>query len=196
MIEIVNGKNSILFHVGDCRSNGIGQPRESIESNSPLSRSLACRKARDCLARPISRIASARSPWYRFSVQRFKAFVALVLALVWVPAASCCLIDASGLLGKRDCCSKEHSHSVPGPGNCDEPCGTLASATYLSQQEQLLLIAPVSVLLFDFTTSIMEVQRPYGIRRDQPATAPPDLPVSWQFSFRTALSPRAPSFAS
>ncbi len=129
-----------------------------------------------------------------FSVQRIKAAVALMLALVWLPAVSCCLIDASGLLGKRDCCSKEHSHSVP--GNCDKPCGTLASATYLSQQDQLLIIAPVAVLLFDCATFLVEVQQSAGIGHEQPATAPPDLPVSWQFSFRTALPPRAPSFAS
>ncbi len=28
---------------------------------------------------------------------------------------------------KRGCCSKEHSHSVSGPGDCDKPCGSLAS---------------------------------------------------------------------
>jgi hypothetical protein len=131
-----------------------------------------------------------------FCVQRIKAAVALVLALVWLPAVSCCLIDASGLLGKQDCCSKEHSHSVPGPGHCEKPCGTLASATYLWQQDQLLLIAPVGVLLFDSTTSLLEVQQSAGIGRDQPATAPPELVGCWQFSFRAALPPRAPCLAS
>ena len=129
-------------------------------------------------------------------MQRIKAAVALVLALVWVPAVSCCLIDESGLLGKQDCCSKEHSHSVPGPGNCDKPCGALASATYVSQQNQLLLLAPAGVSLFDCAFSLMEVPRPAGIGRELPATAPPELAGHWQFSFRTALSPRAPSFAS
>jgi hypothetical protein len=131
-----------------------------------------------------------------FFVQRIKTVVALVLALVWLPAVSCCLIDASGWLGKQDCCSKEHSHSVPDPGNCDKPCGALASATYLLQQDELLLLAPVSVVLFDCAFALMEVQRPAGIGRHLPATAPPELAGHWQFSFRTALSPRAPSFAS
>ena len=131
-----------------------------------------------------------------FSMQRIKAVVALVLALVWLPAVSCCLIDASGLLGKQDCCSKEHSHSVPSPGNCDQPCGMLASATYLPQQDQVLIVAPLGVPLFDVAFSRVELQRPAGVGRDLPAAAPPELAGCWQFSFRTALPPRAPSFAS
>ena len=129
-------------------------------------------------------------------MQRIKAAVALMLALVWLPAVSCCLIDASGLLGKQDCCSKEHSHPASGPGNCDQPCGALASASYVPQQSQLFVIAPIGLPLFDGSFSLTEIQRPAGLSRDLPATAPPELAGHWQFSFRTALSPRAPSFAS
>lgn len=130
------------------------------------------------------------------TVQRIKTVVAVLLALVWLPAVSCCLIDASGLLGKQDCCSKEHSHPTSGPGNCDKPCGALASASYLPQQSQLLLIAPIGVPLFDCAFSLIEIHRPAGVGRAFPATAPPELAGHWQFSFRTALAPRAPSFAS
>lgn len=131
-----------------------------------------------------------------FPMQRIKAMVAMVLALVWLPAASCCLIDAAGWFGKQDCCSKEHSQSVPGPGGCDQPCAALASATLLPQQGQPLIFASVGVLLFDSAIFPTEIQRPVGTARDLPATAPPELAGHWQFSFRTALAPRAPSFAS
>ena len=131
-----------------------------------------------------------------FSAQRIKATVALMLALVWLPAVSCCLIDSSGLLGKRDCCSKEHSSSAPAPGGCDKPCAALASATFLPQQLQPLVIAPVGLVLFDCADFLLDVQRPAGIGRELPATAPPELAGHWQFSFRTALPPRAPSVAS
>lgn len=119
-----------------------------------------------------------------------------MLALVWLPAVSCCLIDASGLLGKQDCCSKEHSQSTPGPGNCDKPCGALASASYLPQQSHLLVIAPIGVPLFESAFPLIEIHRPAGACCELPATAPPELAGHWQFSFRTALAPRAPSFAS
>ena len=128
------------------------------------------------------------------SVQRIKAMVALMLALVWAPAVSCCVVEASGLLGKRDCCSKKHTHSVPGPGNCDKPCGALASASYLPQESQLFVIAPVAVPLFDCADILSDIQPASRVGRELHATAPPDLPDPWQFSLRMALSPRAPSF--
>jgi hypothetical protein len=131
-----------------------------------------------------------------FLVQRIKAAVALVLALVWLPAASCCLIDASGLLGKPDCCSNNHSKPVSVPGNCDKPCAALASATFLPQQAQPVIFAPDSVWLFTLNDCLPEIQRPAGANRDLPATAPPEVAGHWQFSFRTALAPRAPSLAS
>lgn len=129
-------------------------------------------------------------------VHRIKAIVAVLLALVWLPAVSCCLVDASGLLGKQECCSKEHSHRPSVPGNCDQPCGALAFASYLPQQSQLLVIAPLGVPLFEAAFPPIEVHRPAGVGRELPATAPPELARHWQFSSRTALAPRAPSFAS
>lgn len=131
-------------------------------------------------------------------MQRIKAVVALILAVAWLPAVSCCLIDASGLLGKRDCCSKQHSHSIPGPGNCDQPCGTLASASYFPQQNQEFTVtpAPIGLPLFDRADVLALAPIDASVSRDFPATAPPELAGHWQFTFRTALPSRAPSFAS
>lgn len=129
-------------------------------------------------------------------VHRIKAAIALMLALVWLPAVSCCLLDASGWLGKQHCCSKEHSQRAPGPGNCDQACGALASATFLPQQSQPLVLAPVGVLLFNSADPFPAIHRPAGVGFELPATAPPELAGHWQFSLRTALAPRAPSSAS
>lgn len=131
-----------------------------------------------------------------FPVQRIKESVALLLVLVWLPAVSCCLIDASGLLGKQECCSKAHSHRPSVPGNCDQPCGELSSTFYLAQESQVIVLAPMAVPLFDATFPPIEIHRPTWIGRKLPAAAPPELAGHWQFFFRTALSPRAPSFAS
>jgi hypothetical protein len=150
-------------------------------------------------SRPLAQSPGLPRPCRRgigFPMQRIKAAVALMLAFIWLPAVSCCFIDASGLFSKQDCCSKEHSQSVPGPSNCDQPCGTLASAHYFPQQYQSLIIAPVSLPLFDCADIVTEIQRPAGASRELPATAPPELAGHWQFSFRTALAPRAPSFTS
>jgi hypothetical protein len=148
--------------------------------------------------RPHESPGLLRSCWCGIGLpmQRIKAAVALMLALVWLPAVSCCLLDTSGLVSKQDCCSKKHAQSVPGRGSCDKPCGTLASAHYFPQLSQPLLIMPVDVPVFDRTDILPEIQSVVGIGRDLPATAPPELAGHWQFSFRAALSPRAPSFAS
>ncbi len=129
-------------------------------------------------------------------VQRFRTAIALLLATIWLPAVSCCLIDASGIVGHQDCCSRDHSHSTPGPGNCDQPCGALASASYFPQAGQVLILAPISSPLFDGLD--IESSAPTAVRvsRDFPATAPPELTSRWQFSLRAAPPPRAPSFAS
>jgi hypothetical protein len=147
-------------------------------------------------AKPIERLHKARYLWYFSSVRRIKAAVAMVLALLWLPAVSCCLIDASGLLGKQDCCSQEHSHPASSPGHCDQPCGVLASGSYLPQQNPVVIPAPLIALLPAPVTAVAELQPVTAIGRDVSATAPPEVAGHWQFSFRTALSPRAPSFIS
>ena len=128
-------------------------------------------------------------------MNRLHKFVATLVALVWLPAVSCCLIDASGLLDKRDCCAHEQSGSVPDRNDCDKPCGALASASYVAQHDQLVF-APLFVPLLNTANSAVEFQKIVCIGHDALMTAPPEMAGHWQFSFRTALAPRAPAFVS
>jgi hypothetical protein len=125
-----------------------------------------------------------------------KTAVAVLLVLLWVPATSCCLLDASGLFGKPDCCAKDHSKPVPKPGGCDKACGLLASALYFSQQSQALFDASMDHVAVAFTYIVAEPSLPLLPEQSWPATGPPELAGHWQFSYRTALPPRAPSLAS
>lgn len=131
-----------------------------------------------------------------FPVRLLKTLTAALLVLVWLPAGSLCLIESAGLIKQGDCCSKDSDHPAPGKTDCDKPCGVMAAGNYLFQQDHLVLSAPVVVTPDFCIPIILEMQSPAGIGRDAPATAPPELAGHWQFSFRTALSPRAPSFAS
>ena len=130
------------------------------------------------------------------AVRRIRTIVAVLLAIIWLPAVSCCLIDASGLFGKQDCCEKEHSHPGSIPGNCDQPCGLLASASYLPHQDQPIVPAPLGTLFLAVVLFHVAPQPPVGVGLNIPATAPPEVAAHWQFSFRAALPPRAPSFVS
>lgn len=129
-------------------------------------------------------------------VHRLKAAIAMLLALLWLPAVSCCLIEASGLLDERKCCANEQTHPVSGPGACDKPCGALAVATYLSQQDQLGPITLLGLAWCENASFQIKPQQRELAALELPSTAPPELPGHWQFSYRTALSPRAPSFIS
>lgn len=131
-----------------------------------------------------------------WAVHWIKAMVAFILAIVWLPAVSCCLVDASGLFAKRNCCAKEHSQTTPGPGHCDQPCGALASATYFPPPSQWFVMAPIDLPLFDCADVLSLTQPAVRANRSFPATAPPELAGHWQFAFRTALPARAPSLAS
>lgn len=131
-----------------------------------------------------------------FIVRLLKTLTAALLMLVWLPASSLCLMESAGFIKKGDCCSKDSERSAPSKTGCDEPCGVLASGGYLFQQDHFVLSAP-AIEPPDFCApAVLEIRSPAGIGRDAPATAPPELAGHWQFSFRTALSPRAPSFVS
>ena len=142
----------------------------------------------------LSQIASSRGSWYDLSVQRIKAIVAAILLAAWLPATLCCLLDNSGLFGKNDCCSKDHSQSIP--GDCDKPCGVLASAHFVPEQNSSLQIVQELSPQSFIDATMAEFYRSYATRFDFPATDPPTLLRPWQFTLRTALPARAPSLAS
>ena len=76
------------------------------------------------------------------------------------------------------------------------PCCTLASGSYkVDDNQRVTTISPVVavVLLADLSELASLADAPPAVVR---TAIPPELSVSWQFSFRTALPPRAPSFVS
>jgi hypothetical protein len=136
-------------------------------------------------------------PWLcgnLLAVKRISALVAVVLAIIWLPAVSCCLIDSSGIWGKQECCSSKESPCTP--ENCDQPCGVLASAPYFVPEGKIPVFAPDALPLFEIPELLTVSRASVCVGRDFPATAPPELVGNWQFSFRTALPPRPPSFVS
>ena len=125
------------------------------------------------------------------SLYRFMAMVALVL---WLPATSQCMLEHAGLLPDVDCCGSKGS--VPADKSPDgSVCCTLGSGIYKTADGQTIK-APtlnlVSDLAFDLANSIEADRAPFDLE----SPSPPELPGCWQFFFRTALAPRAPSVLS
>lgn len=115
----------------------------------------------------------------------------LILALLWVPITSHCLWEDAPGLQVFKCVDDAGAQPAPGTDDCDaDACSVLETADYKISKTRTDVPPPFCNILFQL--SFEEVELDAG---PLPVTAaPPDLP--WQFSSRTALSPRAPSFVS
>ena len=119
-----------------------------------------------------------------------------MLLLVWLPATSLCLVERAGWLANDDCCPSSAPKSPPGKPSNDTTCCALASASYKADDYSRLHIAAplfIGVLIFEALAAEAEPSR---FIRKADDLGPPNLLKTWQFTFRAALPPRAPSLAS
>lgn len=132
------------------------------------------------------------------NVKRIKTVVALVMMAVWLPAQSHCLLERAGWLWSGDCCPEvDGTSESPAKAPCSEQiCCNLDSPTYKLDDEQTVVQAPAAFLLGPARPVPIELaplaERPQRLC----PLASPELPVTWQFSRRAALPPRAPSLPS
>jgi hypothetical protein len=120
------------------------------------------------------------------SVNRLKTVIAACLLAFWMPAASLCLMENAGWLAKNDGCCDPQSSEI-------SPCCALASAAYkMDDNRRVALPAPAVVTRF-FLDPPELIRPPNRFVCAESGVSPPELTQSWQFSFRAALTPRAPS---
>jgi len=120
----------------------------------------------------------------------------LLLAAAWLPLAAHCRLESLPGLAFLSCADEKACHQgtdSPGSGEC---C-SFESAEYFLPSHQPD-VSPALVLALPPFESPTELVRglPESVALGVLTAAPPDLPASWQFAFRTALPPRAPSLAS
>jgi hypothetical protein len=126
----------------------------------------------------------------------WKGAFSLLLALIYLPAASLCLMERAGWFSYDDCCASDSQDASSSNSSGHMACCSLASATYKLDDSPAIKIAvtvAVPVLLVDVTPLVHE---PDPAEIIPVSTSPPELPACWQFSFRAALPARAPSFVS
>jgi hypothetical protein len=123
-------------------------------------------------------------------VKRLLQLFGLALALLWVPVASHCSWE-SLVGGDFFKCAPASDR-----GDCDsgsDDCASVESGSYKTSSTRLQIPAPVFIVAILSLPSLAEA----ASQQAAPATAAPsNISSSWQFVFRTALSPRAPSFIS
>jgi hypothetical protein len=124
-----------------------------------------------------------------------KTFVLALVALWALMTNHCGLENIPGL--KFLACSPQ-TEAAHQPSDCgdNDACATVESGIYKSEESQVLAgkasFAPVA-----FTLVLLSEFAPLEPAASQvSAEPPPEFVHTWQFSFRTALPPRAPSFLS
>jgi hypothetical protein len=132
---------------------------------------------------------------YSSAVNWLKPWVALIVLALWASCAIRC--EAISLTGAtaHACCgdaTDDCGGKPAAPGHC--VCSWVKSGGYISENTGVPLPQPVAVVVF---------AQPMDEHVVLPATkvtelifSPPELLTTWQFSQRTALSPRDPAFVS
>jgi hypothetical protein len=125
-------------------------------------------------------------------VSRLTKIVALTVLALWGLAAMHCKLEAlPGLDFLKTCCFVDSAPASP--KHCEsDGCGAVEDGTYRAEEQTasaprpLLMVALLPIVI---EAPLQELQ-PCSLVASLP---PPELPRAWQFSYRTALPPRAPS---
>lgn len=124
----------------------------------------------------------------------FKA-IAVFLALLWLPMASHC--DLEHLPGMEFLACGDHAGTAPHQDkDCEtDVCASVESGNYKTEERAVMAPAPAPV---ESIPTLSATAAPENASATVVATSsvPIELPQLWQFAFRTAAPPRAPSFIS
>jgi hypothetical protein len=128
-------------------------------------------------------------------VNRWKAMIALLLAMLYLPATGHCALEQAGWFPPAgDCCEQTASATGSQDSSCAEGCCPVESGGYFSPNKER-----ASVLTYAMSAYVMVLALDILPRQSPPVSpesSPPELLKVWQFTYRTALLPRAPSFVS
>jgi len=132
------------------------------------------------------------------NVRALKSILALLLLGTWFPCTVHCSLEMMASAGPLPCCdnAKVGSNSSQPPASPDHcVCSWMKSGGYAFSKCAPLVSSPDDVLLV-FTLSPLSEDSLTDLTLPKLIYSPPKFTTSWQFSFRTALPPRAPSVAS
>lgn len=126
------------------------------------------------------------------------AFV-LALAAFWALVTSHCGLENTFGLEFLTCSTEAADATPHQSSDCgdDDACATIESGCYKSEERQVSVTKPClapAALALPLLSERTDFES--AARLLAPATTPPELAHAWQFSFRTALPPRAPSLLS
>lgn len=122
---------------------------------------------------------------------RFKVMAAM-LALLWLPVVSHCAWEHLSELEFLGCCTTPDSAPHSDDDCQTDLCASVESGHYKSEQRPVKAPAPDLLARLPAALLSMADQVPASILVPI-SSVPIELPHCWQFSFRAAAPPRAPS---
>ena len=119
--------------------------------------------------------------------------IAVLLLALWLPVTSHCQMETILGLNFLGCCQQEQGAPHQDSG-CDEDlCASIEAGFYQVENPPRLVAAPPVWLMAGGFAGWSDAP----LSPEPPGTGaidvPPELSVTWQFSFRVALLPRAPT---
>jgi len=129
-------------------------------------------------------------------VKSFAKSVAVLMLALWVPVTMHCGLES--LTGSEflSCCPHDDAESQPAhqDNDCEtDSCATVESGFYKVEDDPALTPALVLAVCFLGCDFLAEPPNDSTQQFLPVSSSPPELPRFWQFSYRTALPPRAPS---
>jgi len=122
-------------------------------------------------------------------VTRLFQIVGIILLVLWAPITTHCYLEKVPGLEFLKC-----DGDTPQKDCSEDSCSVIEKASYKIANPHTEVPAPPVSLGFDMAfVDRVPVQPSQALI---PIPGPEDIPQGWQFSFRTALLPRAPTFAS
>ncbi len=134
-----------------------------------------------------------RSKNITLPVRLLKTWLVLTLTLLWAVASNHCKLEQIPAFVFLACC--DHDESAPHQDNdCQkDSCSIVEGQLYKVERTFETVPAPTILSATPLDTSLSELPRHVNADVGAPDAPPSLLPRVWQFSFRTALPPRAPS---
>ena len=126
----------------------------------------------------------------------FKTVGLLGLLALWLPATNHCRLEQLPGLRFLACCDHEDA-AAPHHDDCrTDDCAAVESGLYKTVSGRIQSPAPVLLTATLLAVVPDEIPVPPASQLTRSTAIAPGDSGGWQFSFRTALPPRAPSFAS
>jgi hypothetical protein len=128
-------------------------------------------------------------------VNRLKPFVTLLVLTLWASCMIRCELVSLACSEADSCCDSAADKTPANPAPADHcVCSLARTGGYIAAKTAvpLPLLAGIPLLTLP---DYLDLPTPDG-HASELIFSPPELVRSWQFSFRAALSPRAPSFVS